>query len=68
MRSLDLGADDRISDLSFGARIKLALLLALAWRRGPEILDEPTVGLDAISKQAVFADCSPPSRTRSAPS
>src|SRR6185369_12543865 len=56
MTSLDLGADDKISDLSFGARIKLALLLALAWRPKVLILDEPTVGLDAISKQAVFAE------------
>jgi ABC-2 type transport system ATP-binding protein len=56
MQSLDLGADDRIETLSFGARIKLALLLALAWKPKVLILDEPTVGLDAISKQAVFAE------------
>jgi ABC-type multidrug transport system ATPase subunit len=56
MTSLDLDANDRISTLSFGARIKLALLLALAWRPKVLILDEPTVGLDAISKQAVFAE------------
>ena len=56
MASLDLGGHDRISTLSFGARIKLALLLALAWRPAVLILDEPTVGLDAISKQAVFAE------------
>src|SRR4051812_25509021 len=56
MTSLDLGADDKIRTLSFGARIKLALLLALSWRPQVLILDEPTVGLDAISKQAVFAE------------
>ena len=56
MTSLDLGANDKISTLSFGARIKLALLLALAWRPKVLILDEPTVGLDAISKHAVFAE------------
>lgn len=56
MRALDLGAGDRIMTLSFGARIKLALLLALAWKPKVLILDEPTVGLDAISKQAVFAE------------
>ena len=55
MTALDLGANDRIKTLSFGARIKLALLLALAWRPKVLILDEPTVGIDAISKQAVFA-------------
>jgi ABC-2 type transport system ATP-binding protein len=56
MASLDIGANDHIKTLSFGARIKLALLLALAWRPRVLILDEPTVGLDAISKQAVFAE------------
>jgi len=56
MTALDLGANDRIRTLSFGARIKLALLLALAWRPKVLILDEPTAGIDAISKQAVFAE------------
>ena len=56
MASLGLAAGDRIETLSFGARIKLALLLALAWRPKVLILDEPTVGLDAISKQAIFSE------------
>ena len=56
MASLDLGANDRIATLSFGARIKLALILALSWKPKVLVLDEPTVGLDAISKQAVFAE------------
>jgi ABC-2 type transport system ATP-binding protein len=56
MRTLDIGSDDRIATLSFGTRIKLALLLALSWRPKLLILDEPTVGLDAISKQAIFAE------------
>jgi ABC-2 type transport system ATP-binding protein len=56
MTSLDIGANDRIKTLSFGARIKLNLILALAWRPKVLVLDEPTVGLDAISKQAVFAE------------
>jgi len=56
MTALDLGADDRVRTLSFGGRIKLALLLALAWRPKVLILDEPTAGLDAISKQAVFSE------------
>lgn len=56
LRSLDVGADERIATLSFGARIKLALVLALSWKPKVLILDEPTVGLDAISKQAVFAE------------
>jgi ABC-2 type transport system ATP-binding protein len=56
LTSLSVGPDDRIATLSFGARIKLALVLALSWRPRVLILDEPTVGLDAISKQAVFAE------------
>ena len=34
----------------------LALTLALSWRPTLLILDEPTVGLDAISKQQVFGE------------
>jgi ABC-2 type transport system ATP-binding protein len=56
LASLRLGADDKIATLSFGARIKLSLVLALSWRPKLLVLDEPTVGLDAISKQQVFAE------------
>jgi len=56
MTALDVGANDPIVTLSFGARIKLALILALAWRPKVLVLDEPTVGLDAISKQVVFTE------------
>jgi ABC-2 type transport system ATP-binding protein len=56
LAALDVGPGERVRTLSFGARIKLSLILALAWRPKLLILDEPTVGLDAISKQAVFAE------------
>jgi ABC-2 type transport system ATP-binding protein len=56
LASLNLEPDQRILTLSFGARIKLSLLLALSWRPRVLVLDEPTVGLDAISKQQVFAE------------
>jgi ABC-2 type transport system ATP-binding protein len=56
LASLDVGAADKIATLSFGTRIKLALVLALSWKPTVLILDEPTVGLDAISKQAIFAE------------
>ena len=56
LASLGVNANDRIFTLSFGARIKLALVLALAWKPRVLILDEPTVGLDAISKQAILAE------------
>jgi ABC-2 type transport system ATP-binding protein len=56
MTSLDLDGNDKMSTLSFGARMKLGLLLALSWRPKVLILDEPTVGLDAISKHAIFSE------------
>lgn len=51
-----IAPDERILALSFGARTKLALILALAWRPSFLVLDEPTVGLDAISKQQMFGE------------
>jgi ABC-2 type transport system ATP-binding protein len=51
-----LSAGNAIATLSFGQRIKLALVLALSSRPRLLVLDEPTVGLDAIAKQEVFAE------------
>jgi ABC-2 type transport system ATP-binding protein len=56
MRSLAINPDEKILALSFGARVKLGLTLALSWRPEVLVLDEPTVGLDAISKQAIFSE------------
>jgi ABC-2 type transport system ATP-binding protein len=56
LEAFHLRLDEKISTLSFGARIKLSLVLALSWRPKLLILDEPTVGLDAISKQQVFSE------------
>lgn len=56
METFGLHPDARVMTLSFGARIKLSLVLALAWRPQLLVLDEPTVGLDAISKRQVFAE------------
>jgi ABC-type multidrug transport system ATPase subunit len=56
LETFHLGWDDKITSLSFGARIKLSLVLALSWRPKLLILDEPTVGLDAITKQQVFSE------------
>ncbi len=56
MRSFHLGASEPIASLSFGARTKLGLLLALSHRPELLILDEPTTGLDAVSKRQVFAE------------
>jgi ABC-2 type transport system ATP-binding protein len=56
LETLRVGKSERINTLSFGARIKLSLVLALSWRPALLVLDEPTVGLDAISKQQVFGE------------
>jgi ABC-2 type transport system ATP-binding protein len=56
LRAFHIGADERVTALSFGARTKLALVLALSWRPELLVLDEPTVGLDAISKQEMFGE------------
>ena len=56
MKDFHLNNGDKIATLSFGAKTKLALLLALARRPKVLILDEPTTGLDAVSKQQVFTE------------
>ncbi len=45
----------KVATLSFGSRIKVALILALARRPEILILDEPTTGLDAVAKRELFA-------------
>jgi ABC-2 type transport system ATP-binding protein len=56
MRAFHLDAEEKIMTLSFGAKTKLSLLLALARRPEVLVLDEPTTGLDAVTKQQVFAE------------
>jgi ABC-2 type transport system ATP-binding protein len=48
--------DTRVDALSFGARMKLALVLALSRDAELLVLDEPTLGLDAIARRQLFAD------------
>src|SRR5476649_1630051 len=56
MKAFHLSDNDKIVTLSFGAKTKLSLLLALSRRPEILILDEPTTGLDAVSKQQVFSE------------
>lgn len=56
LESFRINRNERIVTLSFGTRIKLSLVLALSWRPTLLILDEPTAGVDAISKQQIFAE------------
>lgn len=56
MKAFHLSDSEKIATLSFGGRTKLSLLLALARRPEILILDEPTTGLDAVSRQQVFGE------------
>jgi ABC-2 type transport system ATP-binding protein len=51
-----LHRSEKIAELSFGARTKLALLLCLSRSCDLLVLDEPTVGLDAVSRRRVFVE------------
>lgn len=51
-----LHRDSRVDALSFGARMKLALVLALSRDAELLVLDEPTLGLDAIARRQLFAE------------
>jgi ABC-2 type transport system ATP-binding protein len=55
--ALDVHPEEKLLNLSFGARIKLGLILALAHHPDLLLLDEPTVGLDVLSKQQALAEC-----------
>ena len=56
LERMGIGMNDRISTLSFGARTKLALVVALSHRPSLLLLDEPLAGLDVVSKQEIFEE------------
>ncbi len=53
---LDIHRTQRIAELSFGQRTKLALIMALSRECELLILDEPTIGLDPVSKRVIFIE------------
>jgi len=56
LADFDLDRGQRISALSFGARIKLSLVMALSRDAEILLLDEPTVGLDVTARQKLFSE------------
>lgn len=55
LRVLDVPSDRKVSQLSGGTKVKLALALALAPRPAILLLDEPTAGLDPVARRE-FSD------------
>jgi ABC-2 type transport system ATP-binding protein len=56
MELFGLARDERIATLSFGARIKLSLVMAFSRDAELLLLDEPTVGLDPASRRVLFSE------------
>ena len=56
LRRFRIGKEERIQTLSLGNTIKLGLILALPRRPQVLIMDEPTMGLDALSKRELFSE------------
>lgn len=54
--AFQLERDDKISSLSFGARTKLSLVIALSRDADLYLLDEPTTGLDVLGKNTLFTE------------
>ena len=54
LEAFELKRADKIAALSFGGRIKLSLIAALARDAELLLLDEPTVGLDVAARRVLF--------------
>ncbi len=54
--AFELKRKDSIATLSFGARTKLSLVLALSPQPEVLVLDEPTTGLDPAARQILFRE------------
>jgi len=56
LREFSIARNERIASLSFGARIKLSLVMALSRDAELLLLDEPTVGLDVNARLLLFRE------------
>ena len=56
LSAFGIGRGERIAALSFGARIKLSLVMALARDAELLLLDEPAVGLDVEARRKLFSE------------
>jgi ABC-2 type transport system ATP-binding protein len=56
LKAFGIKRHERIGALSFGARIKLSLVMALARDAELLLLDEPTVGLDVNARLTLFGE------------
>jgi ABC-2 type transport system ATP-binding protein len=56
MDQFGIARHERVATLSFGARIKLSLVMALSRDAELLLLDEPTVGLDPASRRLLFSE------------
>lgn len=51
-----LARSEKVAGLSFGARTKLSLVIAMARETDALLLDEPTTGLDPMARRHLFAE------------
>lgn len=56
LSKMGIGWNDKIRIMSFGTRVKLSLVIALSHRPDLLLLDEPTIGVDAVSKKQIFGE------------
>jgi ABC-2 type transport system ATP-binding protein len=56
MEKMGLTWEDKIKTMSFGTRVKLNLVIALSHRPDLLLLDEPTMGVDAVAKKDIFTE------------